>query len=402
MERVRSRVVLTVIPIVVLMGWVMPTVARASHAPGARRNPGSDNYLVAVSADSTTDAWTVGHFVNATTGATQTLTLHWSSGSWTRVPSPNPGGKDANDTNELFGVVALSPTDAWAVGNSSAGLSGPGRGLIIHWNGARWKKATNPCSAADCFLQAVSADSQSDVWAVGEIFVGHRAQSVVLHWDGISWSRTPSPERAFLQGVHAESPTDVWAVGYRQKETTDTFFTVAMHWDGMSWTRTPTPNPAGTGLNAENFLMGVSGSDTDALAVGSFRVDGVTRTLSLHWTGLRWTRVRTPNPGRVSGGSVNELNGVAALSSTDAWAVGDASNGSRGWVRTLILHWDGGSWAKVKSPNPSGSQFPGVSRLYGVSADTARDAWAVGSFRNQAGGYDTVILHWNGRAWSRS
>ena len=39
---------------------------------------------------------------------------------------------------------------------------------------------------------------------------------------------------------------------------------------------------------------------------------------ALHWNGRKWARVRTPDPG--SGG--NQLLGVAALSRTDAWAVG--------------------------------------------------------------------------------
>ena len=36
-----------------------------------------------------------------------------------------------------------------------------------------------------------------------------------------------------------------------------------------------------------------------------------------------------------------------------------------------------------------------------VSADSANDAWAAGSYINDTTGVrDTLILHWNGAAWS--
>jgi len=74
------------------------------------------------------------------------------------------------------------------------------------------------------------------------------------------------------------------------------------------------------------------------------------------------------------------LNGVAATSARNVWAVGGNGAG-----RNLILHWDGTAWKRVPSPNPAGEE----SVLAGVAALSAANAWAVGS----------VILHWNGRAW---
>jgi len=39
--------------------------------------------------------------------------------------------------------------------------------------------------------------------------------------------------------------------------------------------------------------------------------------------------------------------------------------------------------------------------LTSVSADSANDAWAAGSYINDTTGVrDTLILHWNGTAWS--
>src|SRR6266702_3859969 len=61
--------------------------------------------------------------------------------------------------------------------------------------------------------------------------------------------------------------------------------------------------------------------------------------------------------------SFNELYGVSAVSGSDAWAVGWYWNGPARAYDTLIVHWNGTAWAQVKSPNPS----PGANYLFGGS-----------------------------------
>src|SRR5689334_20493178 len=55
-----------------------------------------------------------------------------------------------------------------------------------------------------------------------------------------------------------------------------------------------------------------------------------------------WSVVPSPSPGT----SEDLLNGVAAVSSTDVWAVGDYYNGNSALL-TLVEHWDGASWSVV-------------------------------------------------------
>src|SRR5215472_5605870 len=89
----------------------------------------------------------------------------------------------------------------------------------------------------------------------------------------------------------------------------------------------------------------------------------------------------------------NQLNGVAATSASNAWAVGCThcftSNG-----RALIEHWNGTGWQQVPSPAPAG----GV--LSGVAATSASNAWAVGENYSSTSS-KTLILHWNGTAWKQ-
>jgi hypothetical protein len=42
----------------------------------------------------------------------------------------------------------------------------------------------------------------------------------------------------------------------------------------------------------------------------------------------------------------NLLEGVSAVSATDVWAVGYSDNSFNGEARTLILHWNGTAWSK--------------------------------------------------------
>ena len=207
---------------------------------------------------------------------------------------------------------------------------------------------------------------------------------------GTAWTQVPVSNAAqnTLFAVKGLSPTDAWAVG-----STGTGQILVLHWNGTAWIQAATPNLNGQ-LTAVSAL-----SPTDAWAVG-LGGSGSTQSLVLHWDGTSWTRQRSPNPAGTSTGKFNDLNGVAAVSATDAWAVGfyghDVGDGGTAG-KPLVLHWDGTSWTKAKAPF-----FGTSSGLRSVSALSATDIWAVGGvFSNGAAG-TTLILHWNGTAWTRS
>jgi hypothetical protein len=81
---------------------------------------------------------------------------------------------------------------------------------------------------------------------------------------------------------------------------------------------------------------------------------------------------------------------VAASTSSEAWAVGDAVG-----VGGVILRWDGSTWqidAQVR--NAMGS-----STLYGVVTPGPGEAWVVGYARD--GGAIRATAHWwNGTGWN--
>jgi hypothetical protein len=234
-----------------------------------------------VSADSATDVWVVG----TNPAESHTEAWHGDGSTFAQVPTPSPWRR----INALFGVSARSRADVWAVGGGGGG----GRTLVEHWNGTSWSHVLAPAPGQSSFLNGVTAISASDAWAVGDFFgrvVGNRV--LTLHWDGTAWHQVyaPSPGSVdnSLEAVSATSATDVWAVG-GFKTSNGLRRTVSVHWDGTSWRRVHTPNPGGG-----SKLSGVSAvSATDAWAVGWTNLFGGGQVpLILRWNGTAWASVQ--------------------------------------------------------------------------------------------------------------
>jgi hypothetical protein len=210
---------------------------------------------------------------------------------------------------------------------------------------------------------------------------------------GVAWTVAPQPVisgSGGLDDMAAISPTDAWGVGSRYDPADQEGHTLIERHDGVSWSIVPSPD----GPDAvQSSLSGVAARDSaDDWAVGTFiKPNNLVRTLIEHWDGIAWTRVKSPNAGQPAGGS---LSGVAALAADDAWAVGGYGQGVPG--RTLIEHWNGTSWSVVPSPNKG--PFP--NSLSDVVAVAPDDVWAVGTWFTKAFDDRTLTLHWDGTSWS--
>jgi hypothetical protein len=169
-----------------------------------------------------------------------------------------------------------------------------------------------------------------------------------------------------LNDVVAVTATNVWAVGHYGGLANPK--ALVEHWNGTAWHRISVSPAAG-------WLDGVAATSArDIWAVG---LSGA-RALILHFDGTAWRRVASP----AAEGSPAVLAGVTVISPRNAWAAGMAGN------KSLIEHWNGTAWARVPSPSPQGLSF-----LTGVSAASADDVSAVGGFNR------TLIVHWNGTRW---
>jgi hypothetical protein len=307
-------------------------------------------------------------------------------GTWDLVFSPNPNG------GPVFTAAAAVPgtIELWGVGYYVFNYWLP---LIEHWDGTEWQVVASPnIQAANHYLYGVTAVAADDAWAVGLYEPqGGGNRTLILHWDGISWSIVPSPNPATYSGLYAVaavSATDVWAVGYYFTEATQR--TLVEHWDGKSWSIVPSPN-VGASRNLLAAVTAVPNSQA-AWAVGYYyrESDGNPSTLIQRWTGKTWSVVPSPD------GSTREnyLNAVSSVGPNDAWAVG-LYNTPNGLYLPLTEHWDGTSWNVVPSPSLS----PSLTELVGVSSISATDVWAVGLYFNENAVQLTLAQHWDGISW---
>jgi hypothetical protein len=381
-------------------------------------NPLVDKYseLLAVSAASPSDVWAVGyhaagHPANGSGTATpkieRTLTMHWDGKAWTQVPSPNVG----SGHNQLTGVAAISKGDAWAVGYTGLDVDADpsaedAHTIIMHWDGASWALVPSPdVKGVNNRLKAVWAASSSDVWAVGDFGGGYNPwfspnlpiwKTLVLHWDGATWkqvdSANPGQYGNNLYALAGISSDDLWAVGTNIPTIGGggggmNLTRLVLHWNGKEWQNVATPGQA-------NMLSGVAALSTDDVwVVGALGTEGSSDSMGLHWDGTQWTGINLPvqKPPESAGPPQDSVGGIAAVSPHEAWLVGsygpfaNSQPDSVYHIDTLVLHWDGSTWAQVPSPNPTPIPIPGGSAseqrngLNAVTALRTGEAWAVGS-----------------------
>ena len=102
---------------------------------------------------------------------------------------------------------------------------------------------------------------------------------------------------------------------------------------------------------------------------------------------------RSTYPPNVGDGR-NSLDAVTATSARNAWAVGSYFNALSTRGHSLIERWDGTTWSVQPSPSPGD-----FDDLVAVTATSTRDAWALGDYSYAGGPDQPVMEHWDGVAW---
>lgn len=173
-------------------------------------------------AASATGVWAVGLF-DGTDRAP--IVLHWDGRTWSAETSPIPSGHE----DAVFSSVSgTSPDDVWAVGDSFDISLGQFVPLAEHWDGQSWSAVPIPFAASTAshgtYFAGVAAISPADAWAVGEYQDTRDAQNesfqyLLAHWDGQSWQLVGAPQASTPHGfiaVSASSANNVWITGRQQ------------------------------------------------------------------------------------------------------------------------------------------------------------------------------------------
>jgi len=296
-------------------------------------------------------------FINVRRGAGGTTAVAHASGapvgqyqctlqSVGGVPSLSPagsvigGGRTTQETAQL--------EEGWAVGAAGTG---------IHWNKPTEKTwTTTSIGGTAAALNAVYALSYADAWAVGNSVGGN---FTIEHWNGNAWTATAGVGSAQnLFGIFCTASNNCEAVGTKA---------TILIWNGSAWAAQANPEPGSVQLQSV-----YCNTAADCWAVGN--IQGGSDVI-LHWNGTTWSL-------STATGAQNNLNSVWCTGASNCWAVGAA--------RTFVLY-NGTTWT-----TQSVAALPNVAYT-GVTCVNSSDCWAVGA---NSGG--SVLVNWNGTAWSRS
>lgn len=222
----------------------------------------------------------------------------------------------------------------------------------------------------------------ASVLVILSLLTGHAARAA--DWEIVA-SPNAGRQANSLSSVAAVADNDVWAVGWAFNAQLNAYRTLTEHWTGTRWSLVRSPNAT----NGYNLLNGVAVvAANDVWTVGQTWNGSTYNTLVEHWDGSAWRIVPSPN---VAGNS-NVLEAISVVSANDIWAVGYSSDSNFNNF-PLTVHWDGATWSIVPSPVVNNDI------LFAVDSVASNDVWAVG--RSQPLGEDrTLTLHWNGSVWN--
>jgi hypothetical protein len=285
-------------------------------------------YLNDIAALSPTNVWAVGW---TSRGSQRSPAIvHWNGSRLEAKGAFRPQSTDA----ELDGVAAVSTNDVWAVGSDG------NRPVVEHWDGVRWRVVGIPHLKRAGWLSDIVALSPTNAWAVGGS-PGARVLIVLVHWDGHAWDVVATRREGALSAVGGAVGAGVWAVGTQGfYGSVNNESPLAIHWNGRHWQEFPAVMRADTDLGYEdsNDLAGIDVvSATEAWATHN----SVVRADIQRWDGHRWA-MKHVFPQK------SQLLDVAALSRNDVWAVG--LRGSYESPHPLIVHWNGRFWRAQDEP----------------------------------------------------
>lgn len=255
-----------------------------SIVPSPNDTSPENGFLYDVTCVSESECWAVGQhqvgMLGGGLGPRQTLIKRWDGNAWTTFASPNTL---PTESNSLVNITCASARDCWAVGSYVS--NGTQRTLTQHWDGDSWEIVASPNTDPldENFLNGVTCASSSNCWAVGVRTSGVN-QTLIQHWDGSSWSITPSPNTDtelanVLFSVACPSSSECWAAGYHKAG--NPLQTLLLSWDGSSWSLAPSPNSAPGQTNTFRSVTCEKGAG--CWAVGNYyNAASISRTLTTH------------------------------------------------------------------------------------------------------------------------
>ena len=193
--------------------------------------------FASIGAASPYDVWLTGGYYDDNDGDHPAVIFHWNGVQWNLIPfvsgeegntaSPStpehPAGGYA--TYSSVGSVAIAGRDEmWAISSTSPPpwANYPSYSIMhVTPAGARYVPSPYPQGA----YHSIAVAGPNDVWVFGRV-QGSTGSSLILHWDGSTFTEVAHPGVGSFTGSEAIAPNNVWAA------TADGDF---LHWDGSTW-----------------------------------------------------------------------------------------------------------------------------------------------------------------------
>jgi hypothetical protein len=256
------------------------------------------------------DVYSVGGDPGSDTG----IILHFDGRFWDRATTPT--------LPPLFAVGGTSATDVYVAGAT---------GAVFRFDGAAWLQEE---TGAAVTLRAVAGLAEGEAWVAGD------GGTLSRRRDG-AWSVVPCPVQVDLLGLWVAGPDVAFAVGAGG---------TVLHGVGDEWT--PVSVPTGETLRA---VWG--SSPTEVFAVGDAGV-------VLRFDGTEWRSMRS--------GTQVSLTGIWGAAVDDVFATGELGT---------VLHLDRSRWAPIRTQ----------------TAESLSAIWGAGRSNVFASGEGSTLLHFSGR-----
>jgi hypothetical protein len=322
----------------------------------------------------------------------------WPSQGWEVVSAGELG-----TTAYLGAVSAAGPTTAWAAGYQV--IDSQPTGVLMRWDGWRWRPDDAPGLPEAIYWLDVSAVSPYDVWAYGRV---SGEEYVLAHFDGWRWETVELPGepdegsygvtdlgaehgRVWLSGdesistyadgewdtldlgsgvnvvdLDARSARDAWAVGpYWPTGQAQDRRPLVLHWDGGDWSEIPLDRPE---LRPEHVYA--ESRDSVYVVARSYELGDLSPRL-LHWDGRHWEEIPVPLSGLLVDAISGDGHGTVWISGNPEGYEGPP----------VFWRYDAGegSWTEV-----AGETVPGHTQAYQVTdlapIGLTGGYWAVGTY----------------------
>jgi hypothetical protein len=264
------------------------------------------------------------------------------------------------------GLLAASLlSTAYAATASAATVTNVANVTAAQSHGPSWRTVLGvPNGTKADLFETVVATGQTSGW----VFQADGA--AYARTGASSWRKVAFPgKNGAVNVAAASSPSNVWAAFLAGAGKGTQLY----HWNGRNWTLAKS-FPHGASLTGISVL-----GPNDVWVFGGGGSTGSTG--AYHFNGRKWTQLSaTPQGG-------------SALSDSDVWA----------FSGTQVAHYNGRNWAttnvaRLLPPVPRGAVAS--SYLTDIIALAPDDVYATGENANPLAG-PAVLLHYNGRTWSR-